>query len=141
VKLYLALDVGEKRIGVAQSDELGMFAHARETIYCGKRQEFQDLTRVIGELKPAAIVVGYPLEMSGKKGPRVQLVEKFCDRLKGYLSSDPDLRKLEFIFWDERLTSVEAERALRGKSPSERKAMTDSVAAVIILESYLSSLP
>ncbi len=138
----LALDLGERRIGVAVSDELGMFAHPRETILCGGKREFQQLVEVVRSERPSAIVVGHPLEMSGQRGERALWVEKFCERLRGHLSRDPELREIKFHLWDERLTSTEAERNLRGSRlrGEERKAMTDSVAAVIILESFLEGM-
>jgi putative holliday junction resolvase len=132
---FLCLDVGSERIGVAVTDELGMFAHARPQLLCGKKQEFQQLKSIIAEYLPAKIIVGLPLELSGKKGSQAEQVEKFCAKLSGYLSDNSQLRAIPIIFYDERLSSVEAERYLRGNK--HRKSMTDSVAAVIILESYL----
>jgi putative Holliday junction resolvase len=134
-KRLLGLDVGSERIGVAVTDELGMFAHPRARVLCGKKKEFQELKRIIAEFLPERIIVGLPLELSGKKGAQTEYVEKFCAKLSGYLSDNPALRAIPIIFHDERLSSAEAERYLRGNK--HRKSMTDSVAAVIILESYL----
>lgn len=137
----LALDVGERRIGVAVSDQLGMFAHPRETILCGGKEEFRRIIEMVRIESPEAVVVGYPLELNGSRGERALWVEKFADKLKGHLSRHAELRNIPIELWDERLTSVEAERRLKGSRlrGEDRKAMTDSIAAVIILESYLSA--
>lgn len=139
---YLALDVGEKKIGVAVSDELAMFAHPRPAIICGGKQEFKEISGLVRDIRPQGIIIGDPIELSGQRGPRALWVEKFCEKLKGHLSGDPVLRKTELILWDERMSSVQAERSLRdsGIRGEARKAMTDSVAAVIILESFLENL-
>lgn len=138
----IGLDVGERRIGIAVSDELGLFAHPRETIERGRKREFQLLRALIKNTSPKKIVIGYPLELNGNRGEKAELVEKFRDRLIGHLSQEKGFSNVPVVLWDERLTSVQAERILRGSSVriGDRRAVTDSIAAVIILESYMQSI-
>ncbi len=139
--ILIALDVGEKRIGVAVSDALGMFAHPREAIQVGGKAEFRALIALFLLERPAEIVIGYPIELSGQRGERAKWVERFRDRLRGHLNSEPLLQGLKLTLWDERLSSVQAERALRsaGHFKEKQKSMTDSLAAAFILEAYMQS--
>ena len=134
----LALDVGEKRIGVAVSDELGFAAHAVETIERKSRpvvpSRIEDLVREYGAEK---IVVGLPRNMNGSLGGQAEAVLEFIKAVQERLPAIPVLP------WDERLTTRAAERVLieADLTRNKRKKKIDQVAAVFILQGYLDSLP
>jgi len=129
-----ALDVGERRIGVAVSDELGMTVRRVATVQrVGGRRDLDALARVLAPLAPARVVVGLPLNMDGSEGRQAARVRAFAERLGPHVGLPVEL-------WDERLTSWEAESRLRaeGVPPSRWREVVDQEAAVIILESYLA---
>lgn len=129
----LGLDVGNKTIGVAVSDLLGYTAQGVTTI----RRETLDkdlevLQEFIREYDVELIVVGLPKNMNGTIGPQGQKVKDFSNFLKKRIQPN-------IIYWDERLTTVEAERTLleADVSRKKRKKVIDKLAAVYILQSYL----
>ena len=132
----LALDFGKRRIGLAISDELGITAQGMETL---ERTRLRDDLNRLAELASAhgvgLFLMGYPLHMSGREGRQVEAVREFGERLNRRTG-------LAVEYWDERLTSVEAGRVLRGSGISSRKRAraVDRLSAVLILESYLDSL-
>ncbi len=131
----LALDVGSRRIGLAVSDELGITAQGLETIQRkNKRADFEQLERVMREHGVGELVVGYPLRLSGAASAQTEKVTAFADELRARFAVPVQL-------WDERLTSVEANRVLReAKLSIERRAQAvDRMAAVLILQSYLEA--
>jgi putative holliday junction resolvase len=131
----ICLDVGDKRIGVAVSDALGMAAHGLKTI--NRDGCMPALKAVIEEYQEeiGSILVGLPKMLSGAVGIQGEKVLAFVEELKSSL-------QLPVIMWDERLSTVSAERALleAGLSREKRKGLKDKVAAVIILQSYLDSI-
>ena len=135
MKKVLALDFGEKRIGVAASDPLG--ATAQPITVIERKSLVEDIVR-IGELArnrgSDIIVVGLPLNMDGSVGPQARRVKRFAGRLERELG-------LTVTVWDERLTTVEAERLLisADESRAARRKVRDAVAAALILESYLEA--
>jgi len=132
----LGLDIGEQRIGVALSDPLGWTAQGLDTI---KRsgdleQDIAQITKIIAEHGVQKIVVGLPKNMNGTLGPQAEKVQEFAH----------ELEKKAFVqvnFWDERLTTVAAEKALISAdiSRKKRKQVIDKLAAVVILQNYLDS--
>ena len=131
----LALDVGQKRIGVALSDPGGLLATPLTTLR--RRGESSDVKAVLGladEHGVGEIIVGLPLSLSGHRGAQAQLVDQFTEAL-AKLAAVP-VRSV-----DERYSSVEAERLLResGVQPSRNKAQVDAAAAAVILQSHLDS--
>src|ERR1700761_6202090 len=129
----LALDVGKKRIGLAVSDELGITAQGLPTLERTRvRDDLQRLKAIVAEWNVRLMVVGRPLHMSGAESRQSEYTREFAERLERFVG-------VTFEFWDERLTSVEAERALResGASLEQRKRAVDRLAAVLLLESYL----
>lgn len=124
----LALDVGEKRIGVAQADSLVKIAHPVDTIDVDG-DEIEQLRRWVKQLEPSAIVVGYPRNQSGDTTAQTVFVERFSEHLKA-------LGK-PVIFQDESVTSVVAEQRLQQHGKPYTKAMIDAEAAAIILQDYL----
>jgi putative Holliday junction resolvase len=130
----LALDVGKKRIGLAVSDPLGVTAQGIETLQRTRiRGDLAQLKQVCERFEVETLLIGKPLHMSGEESRQSEYTREFAGRLSDYLH-------LPVIFWDERLTSVEAERVLRegGASLEQRKASVDRMAAVLLLESYLA---
>ena len=131
----LALDVGDRRIGVAASDPTGSLASPVTTIErTDEASDIESVLRLVTEYEASEILVGMPLTLSGSKGAQARKVEDFTQSLARQ-SSAP----VKVI--DERLSSVEAERLLRasGKKPSRDKSLVDAAAAAVILQSYLDS--
>jgi putative holliday junction resolvase len=129
----LALDLGKKRIGLALSDALGITAQGLPTLERSNiRADLDALARLINEHGVTLLLIGNPLHMSGKEGRQTEFAREFADRLTKKTG-------LEVQFWDERLTTVEAQRVLResGVSIEKRARAVDRLAAVILLESYL----
>ncbi len=133
----LALDHGTVRIGVAVSDELGMIAHPLEFIPAEPFAVFLErLKRLVSEREIGRILVGMPRNMDGSYGPAAEKVREFVSQLQADLS-------LPIQTWDERLTTVQAQRMLREasvKGAKQRQKM-DQMAAAILLQSYLDAQP
>jgi len=129
----LALDVGKKRIGLAVSDAMGITAQGIETLERTRiREDLARLKELAERWNVRTVLVGKPLHMTGSESRQSEYTREFAARLGEYLG-------LPIVFWDERLTSVEAERLLReaGAKLEERKQAVDRLAAVLLLESYL----
>jgi putative Holliday junction resolvase len=132
----LALDVGKKRIGLALSDELGFTAQGLETLEReGRRDDVETLRRLTVQHGVTLILVGDPMHMSGAPSRQGDYTREFARQLE-YKTGQP------VKFWDERWTSREAERVLRGSgiAHGDRKPAIDKLSAVILLQSYLDSL-
>lgn len=131
----MALDYGEVRIGVAMTDLMRLIASPFET-YVRKSldQDLDHICTLINDNSVKTVVVGLPLNMDGTEGERAQKTREFVDVLKKKTN-------VEFVFQDERLSSVSAEELLLegGMKRKDRKQNIDKVAAAIILESYLNS--
>jgi putative Holliday junction resolvase len=133
----LALDLGKKRIGLALSDELGITAQGLKTMErVGRRDDVEVLRRLTVEHGVKMILVGDPLHMSGAPSRQGDYAREFARELE-YKTGLP------VKFWDERWTSKEAERVLRGSgiAHDERKPAIDRLSAVILLQSFLDSGP
>jgi len=130
----LGVDFGRARIGVAVSDELRMLAHPVETIPSSK-QAIPRITKLAADKNAERIVVGVPRLMSGGLGSAAEEVMQFVDKLRKAVPC-------EVVTWDERLTTVAAQRALRdaGKKTRDSRSYVDQVAAQMILQGYLDSL-
>ena len=131
----LAIDYGSRRMGLAVTDPLGITAQGLETMQRrNKRADLAYLERVIREHVVEEIVVGYPLKMSGEKGPQSERVAEFAAELRQRFG-------LQVHLWDERLTSAEANRLLREAELSieKRARAVDRMAAVLILQSFLQA--
>ncbi|MDQ2777201.1 MAG: Holliday junction resolvase RuvX [Acidobacteriota bacterium] len=129
----LALDLGKKRIGLAVSDELGITAQGIETLQRTRvREDLDALKQIAANYAVHTLLIGRPLHMSGDESRQSEYTAEFAQRLGDHL-------KIPVVFWDERLTSAEAERMLRqaGASLDERKKAVDRISAVLLLESYL----
>ncbi len=129
----LGIDYGTKTIGIAVSDETGLIGHGIGKIdHKNLRHVLQELNKKIQEYKVEKIVVGLPKNMDGSLGESADQVSKFVESLKGKFNIPIDT-------WDERLSTVEAERVLISADMSrrKRKKVIDKVAASIILQGYL----
>jgi len=130
----LALDVGKKRIGLALSDELGLTAQGIETLQRTRiREDLEKLKDLASRSNVKVLLIGKPLHMSGDESRQSEYTREFAARLAAHL-------QLPVVFWDERLTSVEAGRILRagGASLEQHKKSVDRLSAVLLLESYLA---
>jgi putative Holliday junction resolvase len=131
----LALDVGSRRIGLAVSDALGITAQGLDTLNrTNKRADLRLLGAIIRDYAIAEIVVGNPLRMSGDASSQSDKVAAFADDLRKHF-------RLPVFLWDERLTSVAANRILdeAGMSREQRKGVVDRMAAVLILQAFLEA--
>ncbi|MCT4509758.1 MAG: Holliday junction resolvase RuvX [Tepidibacter sp.] len=133
MKRIMGLDVGNKTIGVAVSDLMGLTAQGITTVRRkGIKKDLEEIDKIIKEKEVAEIVVGLPKNMNGTLGPQSEKVVKFTEKLK-------TITDLEIKFWDERLTTVAAEKSLiqADVSRQKRKKVIDMLAAVLILQGYL----
>jgi len=130
----LGLDTGDARIGLALSDELRMLAHPLQTVAASKAALAQ-ITEVIQQKSVDTVVVGLPKNMDGSKGAAAQKAEAFAADLQKRVP------KVKIILWDERMTTLAAQRALHeaGRNTKQSKGVIDQVAAQMILQSWLDS--
>lgn len=129
----LGLDVGDRRIGMAISDDLGLTAQGLSTLERrNRRVDMASLQEIITSRQVEGIVVGMPRNMDGSYGERAEITERFIQLLE-------QTYHLPCIRWDERLTTRQAERVLRSMQQHrrKRKAVRDRIAAQLILQSYL----
>lgn len=132
---YLGLDVGEKTIGVAVSDPLGLTAQGLTTIKrFSNKEDFAKVKEFIDEYGINTVVVGMPYNMNGTIGPSGELAQKFANKLKNKYD-------VNVVMQDERMTSLSADRVLieGGVRREKRKKYIDKIAAVFILQSFLNS--
>lgn len=131
---YLGLDVGNRRIGVAVSDELGLTAQPVLTLQRrhSVREDLRSLARLCRKFDVAGIVVGNPLHLSGESSPQAAKIQAFASELR-------DLTGLPVHPWDERLTTQAAHQILyeAGHARQEHARVVDQVAATLILQSFL----
>jgi putative Holliday junction resolvase len=133
----LALDLGKKRIGLALSDPLGITAQGLPTLQRTRiREDLDALAKLAAEWDVRLLLMGHPLHMTGKEGRQAEYTREFAERLR-------ERTGLDLLYWDERLTTVAAQRVLRdsGISIAKRAAAVDKLSAQILLSSYLDSLP
>lgn len=132
----MSLDVGSRTIGIACSDALLMTAQGIETIRrTSLEKDFNRLQELIVEYEVHELVVGMPKNMNGTKGERAEKTEEFVEKMKEVID-------LPVSYWDERLSTVMAERQLIAADVSrkKRKSVIDKMAAVVILQGYLDRL-
>jgi putative Holliday junction resolvase len=131
----LALDVGEKRVGVALCDETQTLARPLLTLRrASKKEDFARLAAVCREHAIEKVIVGLPKTLRGEEGPQAQRVRRYALELQAALN-------LPIEFWDERYSSVDAQERLTSSSRKVRaKGDIDSAAATIILQEYLNAM-
>ncbi|HDR7513930.1 Holliday junction resolvase RuvX [Bacillus mobilis] len=133
----LGLDVGTKTVGVAMSDEMGWTAQGLETIKINEERGnfgFDRISELVKQYNVDKIVVGLPKNMNGTIGPRGEACQQFAENLR-------ELLQLDVVMWDERLSTMAAERLLISADVSrkKRKQVIDKMAAVVILQGFLDS--
>jgi putative Holliday junction resolvase len=134
----MGIDYGDSRIGIAVSDPMGWTAQGLETINWKYDTEVP-LTRIsdlIDQYEVNKIIIGFPKNMNGTLGFRAEKTLQFIEHLQSRISG------IEIIKWDERLTTVAANRTMQetGVRKSKKKLYVDQIAAVYILQGYLDSL-
>jgi len=133
----LGLDLGSKTLGIAISDTLGMIAHGVET-FTFKTEHYKHavdyVATFIKKENISTVVLGYPLNMNATEGKRGEISRRFAKKVE-------DATRVKVILWDERLTTMQAQRVLidGGVRRENRKKHIDELAATIILQSYLDS--
>jgi putative Holliday junction resolvase len=133
----MGLDYGEKRIGVAVSDEAAMISQPLAVVVRKSRQkDLEALNELVKKYCPERIVIGYPVRLDGTEGIQCQKVSRFADILASHLH-------LPVVRWDETFSTKEAEEILMHShmKREKRKEVVDKLAASIILQDYLKSLP
>ncbi|HET8759897.1 MAG TPA: Holliday junction resolvase RuvX [Nitrospiria bacterium] len=135
VRRMLALDVGDRRIGVAVSDELGITAQGVTTIHRRSwAADLAEIARLVEHWDAETILVGWPLTLQGTVGPRARIVQDFIARLGKMV-------RVPITTWDERFTTATAERVLidADVSRARRRQVVDKAAATIILQDFLDA--
>lgn len=132
--MILGIDPGERRVGLALADLETRFARPFEVVDSNVKEPLERILEVIAEEGITQIVVGRPVALSGIDGPAVQAQMNFLDQLRTSVGVPVDV-------YDERMTTVMAERQMResGASAQKRKEMRDAVAAQVMLQGYLDS--
>lgn len=134
----IALDVGDKTIGIAVSDELCITAQGVEVIRrTTLDRDFSRLAELVEQYNIENFLIGLPKNMNGTIGPRGELVQKFAEQIAEKFPNK------KIVLWDERLSTVAAEKALIAAdvTRAKRRKVIDKMAAVFILQGYLDSLP
>ena len=133
----MGIDYGDSRIGIAVSDPFGWTAQGVETVKSKGNEEkaIDRIVQLIQQYNVERIVVGYPRNMNGTIGPRAEKTDEFIKILSTRTEAD-------IIRWDERLTSVAANRVMHeiGTRTAKKKAIVDQIAACYILQGYLDSI-
>jgi putative Holliday junction resolvase len=132
----LGIDHGTVRIGLALSDDLGMFANPLKTLDASPTVE-EEIAAIVRQKRVEEIVIGLPLRMDGHRGSATERVETFADGLRKVLPAE-----MKIAFVDERLTSAAAERSLgltNKQKTLEEKKLVDQISAVAILQDYLNT--
>lgn len=133
----MGLDVGSKTVGIAISDELGWTAQGLKTLKIDEEKNkfgFDEIGQLIKEYGITDVVIGLPKNMNGSIGPRGEASQRYAEQIENQFS-------VSTILWDERLTTMAAERVLleADVSRKKRKKVIDKMAAVMILQGYLDS--
>ena len=135
MKRALGIDHGEARIGLAVSDELGMLAHPLETIHTKQTADpVQHIAKIVARDQIGIVILGLPRNMNGTYGPAAEHVRAFAEQLRAAIPCEVKL-------WDERLTSVAAQRSLHeaGRNVKNSREVIDQVAAQMILQGWLDA--
>lgn len=130
----LGIDLGEARVGLAISDDLGMLAHPVETIAVKQTPVIPRIAEVVASRQVTRIILGLPRNMDGTYGAAAEKVRAFAEKLRAAVPCEVKL-------WDERLSTVAAQRALHesGRNVKQSRQVIDQVAAQMILQGWLDS--
>ena len=132
----LAVDYGERRTGIAISDELGITAQGLKTIEVKDESEIPSLVaHIVRDTKAEKIVVGRPLNMDSSESEK-------CIKVREFGAMLAEKTNIPVVFWDERLTSVQAKRVMHelNKKTYRNKQMVDTISATLILQEYLKTI-
>jgi putative Holliday junction resolvase len=132
----LGIDYGQRRIGLAVSDPLGILATGLPTIvYQTLPDALDQIEKIISDYQVCEVVVGLPLNLKGEEGGAAQQTRRFIEELRKRLA-------LAISVWDERFTSRLAQRTLKtiGKSPSRNREKIDKLSATLMLQNYLDKI-
>jgi putative Holliday junction resolvase len=136
----LALDVGDRRIGVAVSDETGLIAMPLSVVRrASKAEDFAKIARLVGEQGVDGLIVGHPLNDDGSAGPQAMRIERYASALAEALRTEGV--DLPLILWDEHMSTRRAQEMMiaAGRKARDRRARIDAVAAAVILQDYLDA--
>jgi len=134
----LALDIGDRRVGVAVSDPTGTIARPLTTIERASRQEdFAAVARLVAAHEAVLIVVGRPLSLDGSEGPQARKVTRYAEALSRQV-------QVPVVYYDERYSTSEASEIMRARRPLARQSgqpggVLDAIAAAVILQRYLDN--
>lgn len=134
-KRIMALDMGEKRIGIALSDETQLLARSHEVLpRTSRKADFARLKEIVCSEGVGFLVVGFPLTLDGDEGPLVPWIRDYTTALAAEL-------QLPYAFWDETFTSQQASASMRarGTKARDQRGWIDAVAAAFILQDYLDA--
>jgi putative Holliday junction resolvase len=134
----LALDIGERRIGVAASDPVGLIATPLTVIHRrSKAEDFTKIARLVREQGAGGLVIGHPLNADGSAGPQALRVERYAAALADALGLEQ--LSVTLIMWDEHGSTQRAQALMidAGRSAKERRQRIDAAAAAVILQDYL----
>ncbi len=135
---WLALDVGDRRVGVAGSDPTGLIAAPLAVIHRqSKAEDFRRVAQLLREQGAEGLVIGLPLQEDGSAGPQAQRIQRYGLALQAALQAEG--LNLPVVFWDERLSTVRAQESMiaAGRKARDRQARIDAAAAAVILQDYL----
>ena len=134
----MALDVGDRRVGVAVSDTTGMLATPLVVIRRkSKAEDFCRIARLVREQGVEGMVIGHPLNADGSAGPQARRVERYAAAMFDALSAEG--LNLRMVMWDEHMSTQRAQQFMieAGRKARERRGRIDAVAAAVILQDYL----
>jgi putative Holliday junction resolvase len=138
----LALDLGERRIGVALSDPLGVLATPLTVLKLSSREDqLAAIEKLVQRHQVERIIVGYPRSLNGHTGPQAQRVDRYVAQLSARLETLDSASGVPIVLWDERFSTVHAERLLHEAGKRVRREHIDAAAAAVILQSYLDAQP
>jgi putative Holliday junction resolvase len=134
----MALDVGERRVGVAVSDTTGLLATPLAVVRRkSKAEDFDRIAQLVREQGAEGLVIGHPLNADGSAGPQARRIERYAAALSEALIADG--LNLQMLLWDERMSTQRAQQLMieAGRKATERRGRIDAVAAAVILQDYL----
>jgi putative Holliday junction resolvase len=131
----MALDMGERRTGVALSDVMGWLATPLTVLqYNSREQEFAAIEELVRKHEVQQVVLGYPLSLDGSIGPQAQRVQRYADKLRARVS-------VPIVLWEEQFSTAQAEQLIHQTGQRVRRERIDAAAAAVILQSYLDAQP
>ena len=137
----IALDVGDARIGVALSDPLGIFAQPLCTIANRRPGAFEEIISLAHTHGVETILLGLPLELDGRQGRQARKIQTFLENLKKAFEKQQRMPVPQFVLWDERFSTLQAERVIAGEGLKNRtrREVLDRISASLLLDAFLSS--